>query len=265
MTEVPLLYEVGATLASTRWSSITAPTKLREPRGRVPSGDRERRLLPDREKAKRADFVYVNTGTLEDLDAWVPGVMDEPSKDDGAWVAGLLAVLVIAGVLAELAGSCRRSRRWYSRLVYPLRYETIVRGHAEQYDLDPALVAGVIYAESEFDAKARSGAGAIGLMQLLPTRHEGIAERTGGKTFVVEVLYDPELNVRYGSWYLRHLLDRYGDERPRSLRARGAGERRPLASRRNRDPVSRDAVVRRARSPVRARLRARVRRKRARA
>jgi soluble lytic murein transglycosylase len=135
----------------------------------------------------------------------------------------LLAVLLIAGVLVGAAWVVRAEPPWYSRLVYPLRYESIVRGHAEQYDLDPALVAGVIYAESEFDAKARSGAGAIGLMQLLPSTARGIAERTGGTAFVVDDLYDPELNVRYGSWYLRHLLDRYGDERT-ALAAYHAGQ-----------------------------------------
>jgi soluble lytic murein transglycosylase len=50
-------------------------------------------------------------------------------------------------------------------------------------------------------------------MQLLPDTARGIALRTGGRNFVVDDLYVPELNVRYGSWYLRHLLDRYGDAR----------------------------------------------------
>ena len=84
VTEVPLLYEVGADARFDKVVLVTAPKKLREARGRVPSDDRERRLLPDRDKAKRADFVYVNTGTFEDLDAWVAGVMDELSKEDGA-------------------------------------------------------------------------------------------------------------------------------------------------------------------------------------
>ena len=81
----------------------------------------------------------------------------------------------------------------------------------------------MIYAESEFDARARSEAGAIGLMQLLPSTARGIATRTGGTAFVVDDLYDPEVNVRYGAWYLRHLLDRYGDERT-ALAAYHAGQ-----------------------------------------
>jgi len=75
VTEVPLLYEVGAESRFDKVVVVTAPPKLREARRRVRRDDREGRLLPDREKAKRADFVYVNTGTPDELDAWVAGVM----------------------------------------------------------------------------------------------------------------------------------------------------------------------------------------------
>jgi soluble lytic murein transglycosylase len=109
------------------------------------------------------------------------------------------------------------------RIRYPLRYEAIVRGHAKNYDLDPSLLAAVIYTESRFNARARSDAGAIGLMQLLPDTARGIALRTGGNAFVVDDLYSPEINVRYGAWYLRNLLNRYGDERT-ALAAYHAGQ-----------------------------------------
>ena len=134
---------------------------------------------------------------------------------------GVLAlVAVVAGTtLFALQGQ----PDFVLRLRYPLRYEQIVRGHARNYDLDPALLAAVIYTESKFDANAKSGAGAIGLMQLLPETAKGIAVRTGGKAFVVADLYVPELNVRYGSWYLRNLLTRYGDERT-ALAAYHAGQ-----------------------------------------
>ena len=142
----------------------------------------------------------------------------------------LLTAAVVAGVIVV-----RTEPDWYTRLRYPLRYESIVAVHARNYDLDPALLAAVIYTESRFRADAESAAGAIGLMQLLPETAKGIAVRTGGGRFVVADLYEPELNVRYGSWYLRALLDRYGDERtalaayhagPGNVdrwRARGAG------------------------------------------
>jgi soluble lytic murein transglycosylase len=135
-----------------------------------------------------------------------------------------LGVVLLVGALLVTFATLQSSKPgWWERLWYPLSYEQIVRSHARNYELDPALLAAVIYTESKFDANAESTAGAIGLMQLLPDTAKGIAIRTGGKHFVVSDLYVPELNVRYGAWYLRHLLDRYGDERT-ALAAYNAGQ-----------------------------------------
>ena len=119
-----------------------------------------------------------------------------------------LTVLVLTALAAAV--TVMSEPDWYLRMRYPLRYEHIVRGHASNYNLDAALVAAVIYQESKFQADARSDSGAIGLMQLLPGTAEGIALRTGGSRFQVDDLYDPEVNVRYGCWYLRNLLGKYG-------------------------------------------------------
>ena len=132
----------------------------------------------------------------------------------------VLVVLVAAGLVYFRNGQ----PAWFERIRYPLHYEQIVRGHAKNYRLDPALLAAVIYQESKFQADAKSSSGAIGLMQLRPQTAEGIAIRTGGTHFRVSDLYNPEINVRYGSWYLRHLLDKYGDERD-ALAAYNAGQR----------------------------------------
>ena len=112
---------------------------------------------------------------------------------------------------------------WWARIWYPLKYDSIVRGHAKNYDLNPALLAAVIEQESKFRSDAKSSAGAIGLMQLQPATAKGIALRTGGSKFVLSDLYDPELNVRYGAWYLHHLLQKYDDERL-ALAAYNAGQ-----------------------------------------
>jgi soluble lytic murein transglycosylase len=69
----------------------------------------------------------------------------------------------------------------------------------------------------------KSSSGAIGLMQLLPATAKGIAVHTGGTKFVVSDLYNPELNIRYGAWYLHHLMERYHDERT-ALAAYNAGQ-----------------------------------------
>jgi dephospho-CoA kinase len=82
VTEVPLLFEVGGETRFDKVVVVTAPSKLREARRGGRKDDREARLLPDREKVKRADFAYVNTGTPEELDAWVAGVMATLTSGD---------------------------------------------------------------------------------------------------------------------------------------------------------------------------------------
>jgi soluble lytic murein transglycosylase len=136
----------------------------------------------------------------------------------------VVLVALLAAVAAAFAYVNAASPPWYERLRYPLAYQQIVRGHARNYRLDPALLAAVIYQESKFRPDVRSSSGAVGLMQLLPATAKGIALHTGGTRFRMDDLYDPEINVRYGAWYLRHLLDRYGDEKT-ALAAYNAGQK----------------------------------------
>ena len=136
-------------------------------------------------------------------------------------LAGLVVIVAVAG--GAFVYLQRSEPAWYARLWYPLHYESIVRAHARNYDLDPSFLAAVIEQESKFRADAKSSAGAIGLMQLQPATAKGIALRTGGSKFVLSDLYDPELNIRYGSWYLHHLMAKYGDERL-ALAAYNAGQ-----------------------------------------
>jgi dephospho-CoA kinase len=75
--EIPLLYETGGEERFDRVVVVTAPPELRAGRRRPPADDRDTRLLPDEEKIARADFAYVNDGSLEELDAWVEGVMEQ--------------------------------------------------------------------------------------------------------------------------------------------------------------------------------------------
>jgi soluble lytic murein transglycosylase len=125
-------------------------------------------------------------------------------------VGTLLVVLVGCGVAGYVLIA---QPQWYERLRYPLRYSEYVRVHARENSLDPALLAAVIYQESKFDAGAESKSGAIGLMQLTPATAHGIAIRTGGSRFHTSDLLDPEINIRYGAWYLRNLFRKYGNER----------------------------------------------------
>jgi soluble lytic murein transglycosylase len=138
-----------------------------------------------------------------------------------------VAVLLLAGA-GGFAVLRHEQPAWWVRLWYPLDYSQVVVGNARLYHLDPALVAAVIYQESQFDAGARSDAGAVGLMQLLPDTARGIAIHTGGNDFHPSTdLLNPDLNVRYGCWYLRHLRQKYasypnGDEL--ALAAYNAGQ-----------------------------------------
>jgi len=139
-----------------------------------------------------------------------------------------LALAVAAGlagvVLRVSSGSGgRQAPGWYARTVYPLEYEGVIRTSAHRNDLDPALVAAVIYAESRFDARARSSHGAVGLMQLLPETAAQIARDTGGVAFVSADLDDPRLNIRYGCYYLRTILDVFGGDRVAAIAAYNAG------------------------------------------
>jgi soluble lytic murein transglycosylase len=126
--------------------------------------------------------------------------------------------LIVVVLLLALAGGAalyvfRTSPPWYERARYPLHYAAIVREEAREKKLDPALLAAVIYQESKFRRSARSSSGAVGLMQLRPETAKGIALRTGGTAFQVSDLTNPAINIRYGSWYLKNLFAKYGDER----------------------------------------------------
>lgn len=131
-----------------------------------------------------------------------------------AAVAAVVAVLVFGLPAVETA---------YQHLTLPLAYQSIIVQQAREKDLDPALVAAVIYAETKFDARP-SSAGAEGLMQMMPATAEFLAHRSGATSFHVADLGNPQVNIAYGSYYLRYLLDVYGDNRMLALAAYNAGQ-----------------------------------------
>jgi len=122
-------------------------------------------------------------------------------------------VLLVAVVVGAFAYVNETNPPWYERIRYPLRYPEYVRVHAREHRLSPALLAAVIYQESKFRTDAKSSSGAIGLMQLTPATARGIAIRTGGSAFHTNDLYDPDINIRYGAWYLANLFAKYRSER----------------------------------------------------
>jgi peptidoglycan lytic transglycosylase len=133
---------------------------------------------------------------------------------------GLLAFATVVALGALLLQPLFRTA--VRDLSLPLKHEGAIREQARDKQLDPSLIAGVIYAESRF-SDSTSSAGALGLMQLLPETADFIAHRSGGTRFTTEDLSTPEINIAYGSWYLRWLLDRYDGNELLALAAYNAG------------------------------------------
>jgi soluble lytic murein transglycosylase len=107
-------------------------------------------------------------------------------------------------------------------LTLPLRHEDVIRQQARAKDLDPALVAALIYRESKFRDQT-SSAGAKGLMQILPETAKFIANRSGGTEFELRDLANPQVNIAYGCWYLRYLIQRYNGNQVAAVAAYNAG------------------------------------------
>jgi soluble lytic murein transglycosylase len=131
--------------------------------------------------------------------------------------------VAVIGVVVALAIAPRADRAVQEAVLLPLRHDDIIRQQAEDKDLDPALIAGVIFAESHFRDQT-SHAGAKGLMQLMPETADYIAQKSGGTSFEQGDLADPQVNIAYGSWYLRHLLDKYDGREVLALAAYNAGQ-----------------------------------------
>jgi soluble lytic murein transglycosylase len=128
---------------------------------------------------------------------------------------GLITLLVVAA-MPDLKKAVRA-------FTLPLAYQDIIREQAADKHLDAALIAAVIYAETKFDART-SPAGAEGLMQIEPQTALFLAHRSGAKTFTVADLATPAVNIAYGSYYLRFLLDHYGQNKIEALAAYNGGE-----------------------------------------
>jgi len=132
----------------------------------------------------------------------------------------LLAVLGLGG-LAVASGVFDTTVR---EIVLPLRHEDVIRQQAADKGLDAALIAGVIYTESRFRDRQTSSAGALGLMQITPATARDVARKSGGTLFEIDDLATPQVNISYGAYYLRYLLNRFGGDETLALAAYNGGE-----------------------------------------
>lgn len=137
----------------------------------------------------------------------------------------LLALGTVAVLIGVFAGAFVAGGTFdhaLKELTLPLRHEDVIRQQAEEKDVDASLIAAVIYSESKFRDET-SSAGARGLMQITPEAAHYIEKQSGGTTFELSDLADPELNIRYGTFLLRELLDRYDGDEAAALAAYNAG------------------------------------------
>ena len=132
-------------------------------------------------------------------------------------IGGVLAAVTVA--FLTVSGVIDRA---IQELTLPLRHEDIIRQQSREKKVDASLIAAVIYAESKF-SDSTSSAGARGLMQVTPQTANEVERHSGGTTFKVGDLADPEINIRYGTFVLRELLDRYDDDVVAALAAYNAG------------------------------------------
>ncbi|MDH7577996.1 MAG: lytic transglycosylase domain-containing protein [Bacillota bacterium] len=129
----------------------------------------------------------------------------------------LVALLIISSILYFLQA------KWFWKLFYPWPYRQEIMTSASRFQLDPHVLAALIRVESRFDPHAQSAAGARGLMQVMPNTAAWVARQIGLQDFHPDLLYQPEVNLLIGSWYLSHLLQEFQGNLPASLAAYNAG------------------------------------------
>jgi soluble lytic murein transglycosylase len=130
-----------------------------------------------------------------------------------AVVLGIIVGILVAGGAFDKA---------IKELTLPLEHEDIIRQQAKEKGVDAALIAAVIDTESKF-TNAKSSAGALGLMQITPAAAEFIGKQSGATTFKLDDLSDPEINIRYGTFLLKELIERYEGDTAAALAAYNAG------------------------------------------
>jgi soluble lytic murein transglycosylase len=135
-------------------------------------------------------------------------------------IGGTILVAALGGFLLV---NSDRFQRTLEEVTLPLRHEDIIRQQAAEKGVPADLIAAVIYSESRFRDQT-SHAGARGLMQITPSTAKLIEKLSGGQTFKFEDLSDPDINIRYGTFYLRYLINKFGDNEVAALAAYNAGE-----------------------------------------
>lgn len=109
------------------------------------------------------------------------------------------------------------------RVFFPMKYRAMVKKHAEENNLDPLLIAAIIYGESRYDQYAISKSSARGLMQIMPATGDDIAQKLNATDYSTKDLFDPETNVRFGCCYLAKIKKDFHSDVTLTLAAYNSG------------------------------------------
>jgi soluble lytic murein transglycosylase len=139
------------------------------------------------------------------------------------WTRRLLLVLGFGVVVLAVLSLVKPADQVVREIQLPLRHDDIIRQQAADKGVDASLIAAVIYTESRFRDQT-SQAGAKGLMQIMPETADYIARKSGGTEFTRADLATPQINIAYGTWYLRYLLNKYDGNTILTLAAYNGGE-----------------------------------------
>ncbi len=133
-------------------------------------------------------------------------------------ICSLLLLLALVAVFIKIFPDFAR------RITYPVKYREIITQYAVEYELDPAFIASIIYAESSYKPNALSNKGAMGLMQIMPDSGDWISGKLDeDDTYALARLYEPEINIRYGCWLLKYLKNRFQGDTIKMMAAYHAG------------------------------------------
>jgi dephospho-CoA kinase len=236
--EVPLLFDSGLERMFDLTVTIEAGREVRAGRTTEPQRRRvfegfDLKQLPSERRTSLAEMAYVNDGDRDHLRRFVETVYRRASDRrasggthgtvGGGFALACLALVGVAVVIAVVGALLHdRMPLAMAEQLYPLRYETEIAGAAARYHVDPYVVAAVVKAESGFDPEAKSAAGAVGLMQLMPATADWIVARADWQGASKPDLHDPTQNLDLGTYYLAFLLDRFNDV-PTALAAYNAG------------------------------------------
>jgi soluble lytic murein transglycosylase len=140
----------------------------------------------------------------------------------GGAAAGVAALVAFTNAEQVTTTIREQIERGIEEVTLPLRHDDIIRQQAREKGVDADLIAAIIYSESRFRDQT-SDAGARGLMQITPQTADYVEKRSGGQTFEYDDLADPDLNIRYGTFYVQDLLKRYDGNEVAAIAGYNAG------------------------------------------